>query len=711
VTTTGYRIGLDVGGTFTDCACIRENGSTVLTKAPTTRDDESRGCIDALNDLARLEGLDSLSALLQRTAVLIHGTTTADNTMITMSGPPVGLITTEGQRDVIEIRRGWKEDIWNPRLPAPPPLALRRNRFAVPERLGSHGEVLTPLDEDAVRRAARLLHERNIDSIAVCFLFSFLDPAHELRTREIVLEENPDATVSLSHEVMPTSPEFERVSTTLVNAFVGPRVVAYLERLAGALRDSGYRHELLVMQCNGGIAAVPAAVRRPVAVMGSGPAGGVIGATEAARRTGIADFIAIDMGGTSYDVCMVREGRPELQTSWNWRHRYIVGLPMIDVHSIGAGGGSIARIRAGALQVGPESMGSTPGPACYGRGGTSATVTDAHVVLGYLDPARFRGGAAALDSKTAADAIRRDVGEPLGLSDRDAAWSILRIADATMVNAIRRSSSDRGLDPTSFALVAYGGNGPMHAGLQARELGIRRVVVPRTSPVFSALGLLLADFVADELQAHIVPAHHADPAKISALLRDMEARARERLSAARLDPGVIHVEREMGLRYPGQTFDLSVPLPASGDLPAAAIDAAVEAFHSRHEALHTYAQRDQRPIISVLKVQAIGAAPRALPPPLAPGRGAAAAQTGTRQCLLEGGDITTQIFDGPALGAGDVIEGPAIIEDRFSTLVLHPGMRAVLDEADHYVIDPGEPSRAEAQAQHQRRPELTTAHQ
>ena len=692
-----YRIGLDVGGTFTDCACIRQDGTVVFTKSPTTRDDEARGCLLALGDLAAMEGFDGLRPLLERTTVIIHGTTTADNTMITMSGPPVGLITTEGQRDVIEFRRGWKEDIWNPRLPAPPPLALRRNRFGVAERLDSRGEVITPLDEEAVRRAASLLRDRGVDSVAVCFLFSFLDPAHELRARDIILEENPQATISLSHEVMPTSPEFERVSTTLVNAFVGPRVVAYLGRLARELRDQGYAYELLVMQCNGGIATVPTAVRRPVAVMGSGPAGGVIGAAQAARRAAIDDFIAIDMGGTSYDVCLVRGGRPELQTSWNWRHRYIVGLPMIDVHSVGAGGGSIARIRAGALQVGPESQGSDPGPACYGRGGTEATVTDAHVVLGYLDPRRF-GGASTLDAAAAAGALRRNVGGLLGLDDREAAWAVLRIADATMVNAIRRSSSDRGLDPADFALVAYGGNGPVHAGLQARELGITRIVVPRTAPVFSALGLLRADFVADELQSYIAPAHAADLTTVNGYLAEMERRARERLSAAGLDPSRVRVEREMGFRYPGQTFDLVVPLPDREELGPQQLADAIENFHIRHEALHTYAQRDQRPIVSVLKVQAIGVTEHPEPPPPAAGSGAASAQTGHRPCLLEGGLVDTPVYDGARLGAGDTVTGPAIIEDRFSTVVLHPGMGAVVDVCDQYLIDPGAPIVATAAA-------------
>jgi N-methylhydantoinase A len=692
----GYRIGLDVGGTFTDCAGVRPDGRIVVSKAPTTRDDESRGCLDALTDLAVTEGLGDLGELLRRTELVIHGTTTADNTMIAMSGPAVGLITTEGQRDIIEMRRGWKEDIWNPTLPAPPPIALRRNRLAVPERLGSRGEVITPLDEEAVRTAARRLRDRGIDSIAICFLFAFLDPAHERRARELVLEEHPGAVVSLSHEVTPTAPEFERVSTTLVNAYVGGRVRAYLQQLAAALRQAGYAHELLVMQCNGGIATVPAVMQRPVTVMASGPAGGVINACQVATRAAVEDIIAVDMGGTSYDVCLVRGGRPELQTAWNWRHRYVVNLPMVDVHSIGAGGGSVAHLRGGALTVGPESMGADPGPACYGRGGTEATVTDAHVVLGYLDVAGFRGGAVALDRDAAVAAIRRNVGEPLGMEAHDAAWAIVRIADATMVNAIRRTSSDRGLEPAQFAMVAYGGNGPMHAGLQARELGIGRVIIPRTSPAFSALGLLVADFLADEVQAYFAATQGSDPGAMSAMLDRLEQRARERLAAARLDPSQISVRREASLRYPGQTFDLQVPLPDSGPLGAEDIAAAVERFHERHEALHTYAQREEVPLFSGLRVQAIGHTVTAAPPPPAPGRGAEAAVRGSRNCWFEGAEAATPIYDGAALGAGDEVIGPAIIQDRFSTVVLHPGMRARLAEADCYLLDPGAPAPASA---------------
>ena len=688
----GYRIGLDVGGTFTDCACIRPDGRIVITKSPTTRDDESRGCLGALTDLAALEGLGDLGELLRATDVIVHGTTTADNTMIAMTGPEVGLITTEGQRDVIEIRRGWKEDIWNPRLPGPPPIALRRNRFGVPERVGSDGEVVTPLDEEAVRRAARVFRVRGVDSIAVCFLFSFLDATHERRARELILEEYPPATVSLSHEVMPTAPEFERVSTTLINAYVGPRVTSYLGRLAGALRDAGYAHQLLVMQSNGGIATVPAVSARPVTVMASGPAGGVVSACTVAAQVGVTDFIAVDMGGTSYDVCLVRGGRPELQTTWNWRHRYVVGLPMVDIHSIGAGGGSVARLRGGALAVGPESMGADPGPACYGRGGTEPTVTDAHVVLGYLGGAGLVGGAIRLDAAAAASAIRRGVAEPLGIELHDAAWAILRIADATMVNAIRRASSDRGLDPTQFALVAYGGNGPMHAGLQARELGIDRVLVPRTSPAFSALGLVLADFLVDEMQAHFATGDTADPVAMSTALEALELRARRRLDAAELDPARVRIRREASMRYQGQTFDLQVPLPESGPLTAHHLAAAVEHFHEQHEALHTYAQRDQVPLFVALRVQAEGAGETREQVAIAPGRGAEAALQERRQCWFDGVAVDTPVYAGSALGANDEVAGPAIIADRLSTVVLHPGMRARLDPGGFYVIDPGLPA-------------------
>ncbi|TMA31919.1 MAG: hydantoinase/oxoprolinase family protein [Deltaproteobacteria bacterium] len=336
----GFRIGIDVGGTFTDFILALPDGGIELFKVPTTLDDQSRGVMNGIELLASRHGLDT-RALLARTDLIVHGTTTADNTMIEMNGAKTGLLTTQGHRDEIDIRRGFKEDIWDPAFPPPTPIARRRHRFGIPERLDFRGAVVRPLDEDAVREAVRRLRRQGIESIAVCFLFSFLNPAHEKRVREIIAEEYPEARISLSHEVMPTAPEFERTSTTLVDAYVGPKLSRYLDRLERSLRDGGYRRDLLIMQSNGGIMTAEQLAKRAVAALGSGPTGGVIGACAVAARSGVSDFVAIDMGGTSYEACLVRGGQPEIRSFWNWQHRYLVGLPMIEMHSIGAGGGSI----------------------------------------------------------------------------------------------------------------------------------------------------------------------------------------------------------------------------------------------------------------------------------------------------------------------------------------------------------------------------------
>ncbi|HEY8059094.1 MAG TPA: hydantoinase/oxoprolinase family protein, partial [Acidimicrobiales bacterium] len=348
----GYRIGVDVGGTFTDLIAVTPSGEVVLDKTPSTLDDQSRGVMTGLGQLAGQFGL-SLSELCDDIDVLVHGTTTADNTMIEMDGATTGLLVTEGHRDEIEMRRVHKEQIWDPAAPAPLPIAKRRARIPIPERVDFEGKVLLPLDEDAVRRGVQRLKALAVESIAVMFLFSFVNPDNERRAAEIIREEFPDVGhVSLSHEVMPRGPEFERVSTTLVNAYVAPRIAHYVDNLSATLREAGYRGPLLIMQSTGGVMPPEHVRGQAVSLLGSGPTGGVMGAAVAAERGGEPDFVAIDMGGTSFDICLVRNGHPEIKTDWNWRYRYYIGLPMVDVQSVGAGGGSIARVRQGALLVG-----------------------------------------------------------------------------------------------------------------------------------------------------------------------------------------------------------------------------------------------------------------------------------------------------------------------------------------------------------------------
>ncbi len=686
-----FRIGIDVGGTFTDFVLVRPDAGVRLLKVPTTLQDQSIGVMNGIDILARGEGLDA-RAFLRRTALVVHGTTTADNTMIEMNGAVTGLITTEGHRDEIDMRRGFKEDIWDPAYPPPVPIAPRRRRLGVPERLDYRGQVVRPLDEDAVRRAIRRLKLQGTESIAVCLLFSYVNPAHELRVAELLAEEYPEARVSLSHQVMPTAPEFERTSTTLVDAYVGPRVATYLRRLQEALREGGYGRDLLIMQSSGGVTTADFMAQRAVAALGSGPTGGVTSACEVAARAGIRDFIAIDMGGTSYEVCLVRGGRPVVESYWNWQHRYLVGLPMVQMHSIGAGGGSVARVDAGALSVGPESAKADPGPICYGRGGTEPTVTDANVVLGYINPEALCGGDFKLETAGVHDAIAAKIGKPLGLDVVEAAHGIFRIINANMSNAIRRVASEAGVDVRDFDLVVYGGNGPVHAGRQAEELGIRRLLVPKTSPAFSALGLLVADYTVDQLSSYIVPAGEASAGEINRRLEEMEARAIEELSVAGVPASEVTFERYLNLCYPGQTFDMPVEAVtgAEGRMRPADLEASVERFHAEHEALRGFASRDEEPTVRGVRLHAVGRTQK--PPPWSgprAGSGAESALSGRRQAWFDGTWLDTPVYDGERILPGHELQGPAIVEEQFTTIVLYPGHHCVLDEHGNYVIEIG----------------------
>ncbi len=682
---TRYRIGIDVGGTFTDLILVRPDGSIQLAKTPTTVEDQSLGVLTGIGVLAAGEGLD-IAGLLAQTSAIVHGTTTADNTMIEMSGAVTGLITTAGHRDEIELRRGYKEDIWNPAIAPPPPIAPRRRRLGVPERLDYEGNVVTALDEDAVRAALHRLRQQGTESLAVVFMFSFVNPAHERRVREIAAETSPGVHVSLSHEVMPAAPEFERTSTTLVNAYVGPKIERYLQRLVAGLRNAGYTRELLVMQSNGGIMTPQYIMHRPVTTLGSGPTGGVIAACAVAATAGTADFICADMGGTSYDVCLIRGGEPEIKAGWNWHHRYLIGLPMVDIQSIGAGGGSIASVVAGALQVGPRSAGAQPGPMCYGRGGTEVTVTDANLLLGYLNAEDFCGGSMRLQTAGLAQAMRAQIGAPLKCDATAAAHGIYRLVNANMANAIRRVAAQRGVDPRRLTLVAYGGNGPVHATAQAEELGIATVVVPKLAPAFSALGLQLSDHLIDEMRAYIAPIAQVDLARVNTLFAEMDSSARAVLGTRGQTHTRVEARRFMQLCYPGQTFDMAVPIAAgNGRLSARALAETVERFHALHEELHTYASRDEQPILRGVRLTLVGVTEKPRLPGAARSSGKAPIK-GRRSAYFGGRFVTVPIYDGPRVRAGQQMVGPAIIEEPFTTIVLHPRERARLDQFGNYRI-------------------------
>jgi N-methylhydantoinase A len=687
VSERGYRVGIDVGGTFTDLICVTPDGQVIQDKTPTTPHDRSVGVMDGLSLLAERVGL-ATNDFCTRIESLVHGTTTADNTMIEQNGAVTGLLVTEGHRDEIEMRRVHKEEIWNPAYPAPFPIARRRQRIPIPERLDVDGEVLVPLDEAAVRKGVQRLKALGCTSIAVVFLHSFTNPVHERRARELILEEYPDVEhISLSHEVVPKAPEFERTSTTLVNAYVAPRITAYTNLLTEALRSAGYPGELLIMQSSGGVMPPAYVTRRAVSLLASGPTGGVMGAALAAGRSGIADFVAVDMGGTSYDVCLVRSGKPEIKTDDNWRYRYYISLPMVDVESVGAGGGSIAHVRQGALLVGPESAGAQPGPVCYGRGGTRPTVSDADAVLGYLPVEGFAGGRMQLDVDAARAAIDEHIAQPLGLDVTDAAWGIARIVNANMANAVRMAVARHGADPRTLAMIAYGGNGAVHARAQAVELGIGRVLVPKAAPMFSALGVTVADYVLDLSRAYVRPLSRVDVARVRELFAELLDEAAKELAPANLPEGGAVVELFAQMCYPGQNWDMSVPAPEGATLTDAHLLDLTGRFHDLHESDRGFAFRNQQPLVRGVRLVATGHTPK--PDALAvlgTTTDAAAARTGERPVWFGDGWGDTPVYDGARLAPGATVTGPALVQEPFTVVVIGPGDHAHLDPHGNYDI-------------------------
>ncbi|HEV3451737.1 MAG TPA: hydantoinase/oxoprolinase family protein [Acidimicrobiia bacterium] len=684
----GYRLGVDVGGTFTDLLCVTPQGEVVFDKTPTTPDDQSTGVMNGLRQLAERFGM-TLSQLCGELDILVHGTTTADNTMIEMNGAPTGLLVTEGHRDEIEMRRVHKEEIWDPSYPAPPPIARRRARIPIPERLNFRGEVIRPLDEEAVRRGVRRLRALGVRSVAVMFLFSFVNPAHERRAAEIVREEFPDVEhLSLSHEVMARGPEFERVSTTLVNAYVAPRIASYVASLQDKLRAAGYGGALLIMQSTGGVMPPEYVSKRAVTLLASGPTGGVMGAALAASHVGVHDFVAVDMGGTSFDVCLVRDGQPEIKTDWNWRYRYYIGLPMVDVQSVGAGGGSIARVRQGALLVGPESAGSSPGPVCYGRGGTRPTVTDADALLGYLPVAGFAGGRMRLDVDGARAALGREVAHPLGIDPVEAAWGVQRIVNANMANATRRVLASHGADARTLRMIAYGGNGPVHAWAVARELGIDHVLIPRAAPAFSALGVLVADYVVDLVRAYVVPLSQVELERVRSAMSELRDEAAKELEPTGLAGDDVELGLFAQMAYPGQNFDMSVPVPEAEALGEAGLLDLAERFHDEHERDRGFSFRNQQPVLRGVRLVARGRTPK--PDHLAEVGSIARSESARRDgrpVHFGDGFVDTPVYDGAVLGVGAEVRGPALVEEPFTVLVVPPGARARVDEQGNYELE------------------------
>lgn len=664
------RIGIDVGGTFTDLVAVDESGRSIIAKAASTPADPSIGVIDGLTRLAELLETD-LAGLFAKTDRIVHGTTVATNALLERKGAKVGLLTTEGHRDVIEMREGLKDDRYNLRMPAPEPLVPRALRLGVKERIRADGKVGTPLDRKSLDRAVARLKKEGVESVAICYLHAYRDPRHETATGKAVRKAMKGAYVTLSSEVFPQIKEFQRVSTTVVNAYVGPILSRYLTRLEKRLKDAGYSGPVLIIQSHGGVTPIDEAIRLAAGSVLSGPAGGVAGSRYAASLIGSGDLIPFDMGGTSTDISLIVDGEASLAPDRSVGGQK-VALNSLDIVSLGAGGGSIGRVDAGGLlYVGPESAGAQPGPACYGRGGTLATVTDANLVLGYLDAGNFLGGRARLDAAAADGALDR-LAKELKVDRVAAASGVHRVVNTNMAEGIRLVSVRRGVDPRRFALLSFGGAAGLHATDVARQLDLTRVVVPRVAAVLSAWGMLATDLRYEVARTHIGDAKRLSPASLKKLFEEMAAEGRARLPATFDGPIRIHYGADM--RYGEQIFEVAVPLDGvdwNADDPMPEI---VERFHQRHTELYTYALRDQEVVLVNARVAVVGVLPDLPKEPVLPERAPAPPMAHRRIHL--GGWIEAPVYDFDAVARDQVIAGPAIVESATTTVLLRPGDRA-----------------------------------
>lgn len=683
-----FRVGVDIGGTFTDAVVIDDQGRVSLFKDPSTPSDPSIGMLSCLRKAARAYGME-FGDFLRATEILVHGTTVATNAMLQYRGARVGLITTRGFRDSLEMFRAHKENLWDLSAQRPPMIVPRYLRVGVTERIDSRGQVLVPLAEEEVRQALRLFRDEGVVSVAVCTLFSYLNDSHERRIKEIVREEWPECHVSISSEIMRQIREFERTSTTVVNAYISPVLARYLRNLQGALQEEGLQRDFLVTASNGGVMSAEYAAAYGVTTLLSGPAAGAVGGKFFSQLLGLPNLIITDMGGTSFDVTLIKDGEYSLTTE-GWVAGYRVAIPSIDIHTIGAGGGSIARVdEGGLLRVGPLSAGADPGPACYGRGGTEPTTTDANVVLGYLNPDYFLGGEMKLDAAAARRAIQEKIADPLGLDVVQAAHGMFKVINANMADAIRVISIERGHDPRECALVAAGGAGPIHACRLAQEVGIPTVVVPQVASVFCALGMLESDLKHDYVRTFYARLGSVDVEALNRTFAEMDEEGKSTLEREGIPADRVRIERSMDMRYVGQHHEVTVPVPG-GTISAGDIPALAEAFHRVHERLYTYSEPESEVEIINLRVAAVGAVPKTrLERQPEAGPDASAARKGVRQAFIEeaGGMVEVPVYDGHRLRSGNVLDGPAIVEMVTTTVVLFPGNRAWVDPYGNLVVE------------------------
>lgn len=683
------RIGIDVGGTFTDVVLIDDvTGKVFYTKAFTTPRKLSQGVMEGIAKILKATG-----ASMAQVDYAVHGTTIGTNALIERKGARAGLITTEGFRDVLEIGRIQRPaaGLYDFSIDNPPPLVPRRLRVGVKERVGSDGTVIESLNEASVRKAVDYLKKEEVESIAVCLLFSFVNPRHERRVKEIVGKAYPSCHLSVSSEVAPEFREYERASTTVVNAYLLPILKRYIESLEQELKEAYGKVSLRIMQASGGIMTARAAKTYAVNTVNSGPAGGAVAGSFIGRLTGDLKLMTVDMGGTSFDIGLIDEGRPKISSEGNFAG-FPVKIPIIALNTIGAGGGSIAWVdQGGALNVGPMSAGADPGPACYERGGERPTVTDANLILGRINPEYFLGGEIKLSVSLAEKAIRKYVAEPLSLSVAQAAAGIIRLVDANMVKGISVNSIEKGYDPREFALIAFGGAGPLHAVSLAWEMGMKKVIVPPFPGNLSALGLLVSDTRHDFVVTLAKTSREIVPRMLGSIFSQLEKKGRRQLEEEDIEEKDMRFLWFADMRYEGQSYELNTPVDRKPVFGEREFAATLARFHRLHKKVYAYSSLEEGIEFVNLRVTAIGKSPAVrLKPGAMAGPSPKAAVKGRRPVYFHGlGYVETAIYERDLLKSGNQVKGPAIVEELASGTVLLPGSVGLIDAYSNIVISLG----------------------
>ena len=684
------RIGIDVGGTFTDFVLVDDvNGRTLYAKASTTPGVLWEGVMEGLEKILNLAKVS-----MEQVDYIVHGTTIGTNAIIEHKGAKTGLITTKGFADVLEIGRIQRPsnglyDFW---VDNPLPLVPRNLRLEVEERVNAQGQIIRPLIEEDVVNAILALKKEGVEAIAVSTLFSFLNPVHEQRIGVLCHELFPEAYISLSSEIAPEFREFERTSTTVMNAYLQPIMNRYISILRSKLKERYGDVDLRIMQASGGTVTADAAEKLAVATVNSGPAGGAIAGAFIGNLTGIQKIINVDMGGTSFDISLIDDGVPKISSETKFEG-YPVKIPIIAIDAIGAGGGSIAWLdRGGAINVGPQSAGANPGPACYGRGGVKPTVTDANLVLGRLNPDYFLGGEITLDTSKALKAIEESLAVPLGLSVEHAAAGLIKIVNANMAKGIGVNSVEKGYDAREFALVAFGGAGALHVVELAQDLGIKKVIIPALAGNLSAFGLLVADARHDHVRTVAKELTELDYSVLNAFYRDMESKGTTQLSDEGFSKENQELSWSMDLRYQGQSYELNVPFERRDNIGSEAIQVAAHSFHELHNRLYAFSDPAEKVQLMNVRVTALGKTP---PIQMSvvndEATTLAAALKGERPVYFaESGFVNAQVYERVRLPQGSLIYGPAVIEEKISATVLPPGNMLKVDQWQNLIITVGE---------------------